>query len=296
MKCPNCGADNRDDAALCHLCGSDLGIVCPEYWRPNRSDANFCDKCGCDLRTFRERPHISEDQGRLSPREFRAEQGSGSAPMQEVQDVDLVAHAAFDLFVAYVTKGEYSKVIDRAPRVIILIEKEGGETEFYGKPTNPHSMFHWWNGFCLGMTGQFDEGKPWLEKGLALASELNHPHTLGMNEFFFGYSYCYRGDGEHAVKHVGNCVRHLQESGGDEYLHAATSLLGFGYYHLGELEEALELMTNGINLHSDLGMPSFLSLHHCHLSMAYLETGDLTSAMSHAEQGVQASRDGRKIL
>ncbi len=46
MFCPNCSADNRDDATYCLQCGSPLAPVCPLCGRELQPEAQFCDGCG----------------------------------------------------------------------------------------------------------------------------------------------------------------------------------------------------------------------------------------------------------
>lgn len=69
--CPNCGAENADDALFCKQCGASLAqeeeesdetvcevthedeepatVVCPNCGAENTPDSNFCEKCGTKL-------------------------------------------------------------------------------------------------------------------------------------------------------------------------------------------------------------------------------------------------------
>ena len=51
MKCPKCGAGNREDARYCKKCGQSLQaeLVCRNCQHPNSPDSSFCDTCGHSL-------------------------------------------------------------------------------------------------------------------------------------------------------------------------------------------------------------------------------------------------------
>ncbi|HEY33705.1 MAG TPA: protein kinase [Dehalococcoidia bacterium] len=51
MKCPQCQAENREDAQFCGECGQPLQseIICPQCQRANPFGRKFCDKCGHSL-------------------------------------------------------------------------------------------------------------------------------------------------------------------------------------------------------------------------------------------------------
>ena len=50
MECPNCQFDNREEAAFCLECGTELGIQCSNCEKSLPPGAKFCDACGRDLR------------------------------------------------------------------------------------------------------------------------------------------------------------------------------------------------------------------------------------------------------
>ena len=61
MECPNCQFDNREEAAFCLECGTELGVICPGCEKALPPRAKFCDTCGRDLRPPRKtEPQIQE--------------------------------------------------------------------------------------------------------------------------------------------------------------------------------------------------------------------------------------------
>ncbi|MFI5352655.1 MAG: AAA family ATPase [Candidatus Binatales bacterium] len=49
MRCPKCGADNRETAKFCDGCGSPIQSKCASCGALNRAGARFCDGCGTAL-------------------------------------------------------------------------------------------------------------------------------------------------------------------------------------------------------------------------------------------------------
>jgi len=58
MKCPKCGAENRDEAKFCGKCRSKLSRICPQCNSENPPDNTFCDQCGYDLVESKEAPPV----------------------------------------------------------------------------------------------------------------------------------------------------------------------------------------------------------------------------------------------
>jgi len=58
MKCPKCGAENRDVRKFCQKCGTKLIQICPQCSFENLPGEDFCGECGRDLRKAIEPTHI----------------------------------------------------------------------------------------------------------------------------------------------------------------------------------------------------------------------------------------------
>ena len=53
-KCPQCGANNKENSNFCEVCGERLKTIpkfCPECGTENVEIANFCENCGTSLET-----------------------------------------------------------------------------------------------------------------------------------------------------------------------------------------------------------------------------------------------------
>ena len=49
MRCPQCQADNPDQAKFCLECGTKLQAICPECGTTLPPRAKFCFECGCKI-------------------------------------------------------------------------------------------------------------------------------------------------------------------------------------------------------------------------------------------------------
>jgi class 3 adenylate cyclase/tetratricopeptide (TPR) repeat protein len=61
MECPNCQFDNREEAAFCLECGTELGVKCPGCEKLLPPRAKFCDTCGRDLRSSQKPEHLAPE-------------------------------------------------------------------------------------------------------------------------------------------------------------------------------------------------------------------------------------------
>ena len=64
MKCSQCGAENREEAQFCKLCGGRLNASCPACGNENPPDSKFCDGCGQPLANERNSPPIESSAAR----------------------------------------------------------------------------------------------------------------------------------------------------------------------------------------------------------------------------------------
>ena len=61
MECPNCQIVNREEAAFCLECGTELKILCPDCEKALPPQAKFCDACGLNLRRQqKDEPQVTE--------------------------------------------------------------------------------------------------------------------------------------------------------------------------------------------------------------------------------------------
>ncbi len=71
VKCPQCGAENREEAQFCKLCGGRLDVSCPACGNENPPDSKFCDGCGQPLANGRNSPPIESSTARPSMSAFQ---------------------------------------------------------------------------------------------------------------------------------------------------------------------------------------------------------------------------------
>jgi len=97
---------------------------------------------------------------------------------EKIQDVELMAPFAYDLFVPYQMRGESLKIVDIAPKVLSLIENTKKESEFFGRPLILYPTLCTQYGYHLGKLGNFEEGEIFYEQGLRIATEIGDLGTL----------------------------------------------------------------------------------------------------------------------
>ena len=215
---------------------------------------------------------------------------------EKVEDVDLMAPTAVELFVSYGVSGQSFRIVEIAPNVIKLIEKKHRESDFFGRPFNVYAELHAWHGMSLAMSGKFDEAETFFEKGLRFAHKINHLGTLSVVEYFYEILFLSKGDGVNTIKHSKNCIKYCEDGEVPLFLPVSWGVLGMGHYYLGELEAALKHIQTGIKIQTDMQMPMFMSMLYYDLSVVHLDLGDFESAQSFAEKALDLAQKNHEKL
>ena len=100
-------------------------------------------------------------------------------------DIELMARVVHDLSPCYILTGQFSKLLETSQYLIALIEKTGKEHESFGTQFNIYSWLNGLYGWSMGWRGNFAEGRPFLEKGLAFSAEIQHRRNSGVIALFF---------------------------------------------------------------------------------------------------------------
>ena len=143
----------------------------------------------------------------------------------------------------------------------------------------------------MGWCGNFSEGRPFLEKGLRFAAEINHRDSLALTELISGFFYSAKGEGEITAKHFQSAIRYIEEVKFVHILGAAWTGLGWGYHLLGEQEKARMHVEEGIRILNDLGIRYHVSRSYFVLTMVHFASGDLSSARISAEKAMEFSQN-----
>jgi tetratricopeptide (TPR) repeat protein len=213
----------------------------------------------------------------------------------EIEDVALMVPIAYDLSTSWLIRGEYSKVADIGPKVIDALERSQRQSDFFGRPGNPYSIFHAQYGLATAAIGDFKKGERLFEKALPGALQRNHVLTIGLMEMLYGVMFLLKGDGKYAAKHLENAIRCFEEAQATMFLGGVWAWLGWAYYYQGDLDTALHNVEKGLKLHADLGFPFWLSGIHGLLSMVHLDSGRPEKAREASEKALKMSQETGEI-
>ena len=212
-------------------------------------------------------------------------------------DIELMVPLAVGLSISYNPAGEYYKIVDMAPDVINLIEKAERETDSFSMGGwNPYSLLCSYCGEKMGFLGAFDEGKTFLEKGLANANRMNDLIALGVLEMQYGYLYIVKGDWESSKELLEKGIKHNEEAKYAFLSALSWSSLGYACAMLGDPVTGKRHAEKGLKIHRDSGVEMFLSLAHFHSGSIHLDLGDLKNARSLAEEALRLSQKNNEKL
>ena len=206
------------------------------------------------------------------------------------EEVEIIIPATVDLIYTYILEGKFKEICQVAPIAIDLIEKTHKEHELFGRSENLYSMLNGLYGQSLGTIGKFVEGKRFLEKGLALACDINNLYSIALIEMTCGVFYYFKGEFASQVKHFRSSIELLEKADYPVFLGLSWASMGHGYLSLGKTKKALRYAEKGMKINTDLGIPFFSGRIHTIISDAHLHLGNLEKALFHAEQAVSLSQ------
>ena len=220
------------------------------------------------------------------------EKGLGEAEV--TGEAEIIIPATAQLIYSSMFEGKFSSVCLLAPKTIELIEKTHAEHEHFGNPYNLYSALQGVYGMSLGVTGNFSDGRPFLEKGLSFAFAQDDPLSLGSIEHCYGRFYWDMGDGENMVKHISSCIKYYEKTQYLMMLGVAWGMLGEGYFFLGQTDLALQTIEKGLKIHKANGMTISLGHFHSALAEVHFELGDHEKALTYSKEGVRLCRDNNQ--
>ena len=228
------------------------------------------------------------------PEKGREYMQKGLGEAEVTGEAEIIIPATAQLIYSSVFEGKYSSVCLLAPKTIELIEKTHAEHERFGNPYNLYSLLQGVYGMSLGVTGNFSDGRLFLQKGLSFALAQDDPLSLGSIEHCYGRFYWEMGDGENMVKHIRPCIEYYEKSQYLMLLGAVWGMLGEGYFFLGQTDLALQTIEKGLKIHKANGMTIYLGWLHGALAEVLFELGDHEKALAYSKEAVRLSRDNNQ--
>jgi class 3 adenylate cyclase/tetratricopeptide (TPR) repeat protein len=212
---------------------------------------------------------------------------------EKIQDVEMIVQSAFALINVCQITGHFLKIVEIAPKVIDLLEKNRMAQDIFIPPIHAYSFMCVYYGISLAQLGNYEEGHKYCEKGLYAARELGETFNLGYMELMNGGFYTIRGDGKGAINHLSKSIDYLQEASFAIALGAAWCFLGYSYYLIGDLNAARKNITKGIEIHEESGAEGILYIYYNHLSLIHCELGEFEKAEGFAEKAVELSKKNK---
>jgi tetratricopeptide (TPR) repeat protein len=209
---------------------------------------------------------------------------------RESQDIELITPIACGLCTSYFGTGQCSKILDKMPSVLDLLEKTGREFDFLAMPINPYSFLCGYCAMSMGFLGNFEEGNIFLEKGLRHAAQIADLRTLGHVELNYGVFFHTKGDWKPAIEHLQNCIKYSEEVKYFPVLGWSSAWLGDAYSYLGDPETGRGYVEKALKIQRGGGFEWFLSFHHLFLGGIHLRLGDLKNARTFTDEALRLSQ------
>jgi predicted ATPase len=212
----------------------------------------------------------------------------------EIQNVDLIAPVGLNLCNSYSNSGYFYKMVDVAPGIIKLIEKEKRESDFFNMPMNVYSAFCVYLGHSSGLLGNFKQGETFCEKGLQFALQLGESRSIAYVELWYGLFLRHKGAWEISKAHWKNCIKYSEKTNWLFALGLAWLGLGEAVTYLGDPQTGLEYIQKGLKIQSSIGVKAQLAWYYCALGNAHLALGDLKNALDWTTKAFKLACDNNE--
>jgi class 3 adenylate cyclase/tetratricopeptide (TPR) repeat protein len=212
------------------------------------------------------------------------------ATAENMDDVQLVAATSFDLYNVYMNLGEYTKLVSICAHIVDLLEKNKMEADFCGRPLAIYPVTCGYCAFGLGLLGDFEKSKIFIEKGMKVAETIQDQRTLALTVFMCSFIYLFRGDGKPAFEHFQTALKYAEGVKWTIISMFATCYLGASYGFLGEYESARKHLETGIAMREKIQAEFLLSGNYRYLSWICYEMGDYEAAFNSVEKAVSLAQ------
>jgi class 3 adenylate cyclase/tetratricopeptide (TPR) repeat protein len=217
--------------------------------------------------------------------------------VEEIEDIDLLGPVAFNIIASYTIAGRHVKIVEVAPRVLSLLEKNARESDSFGGPLNLYSALSAYYALSLGILGDFTKAESCCQRAIRTAHDLSNPYNLATAETIYGFICLDKGDGTAALTHVQNAIKHTRECGIVALSGLNWMQLGHAYCLLGKLEEAKRYLDRAIQTYrKGIVAMQLPQCYHC-LALLHLEKGDMTNALKYVkEASALAEKNEEKLI
>ncbi len=214
---------------------------------------------------------------------------------EETGDSDLLVASGWELVQCAANLGQFRKAVDVADRCIAVLEQTQKEAQYFGRPFNTYSVVLAMQGLAMGCLGDFKEAEERCDKSLRFVGRIDNRYGLTIAELTYGIMFTLKGDGERALEHLREAMRHC-EATQFVYMSGCTcSAMGMAHVCLGQMEAARPYLDRAIKINTEAGMSFYQSVPYAFLGMMHFFSGDLASAQRSAEEGVRlAQQSGEK--
>ena len=207
--------------------------------------------------------------------------GYAEKPFRKAQQggkIDFIAKTACDLCNVYYYASEFSKIIDLASKVLVLLEEKKREYDFFGFRYNVYSGLCAYTVLSSGMLGKLREAEASYRKGVQYAMEANSVYGIGLAEICYAQSLNTIGEARNAITHCQKAINHLEQTQGVLVLGLSWGQLGYACYLNGDLKAARSSIERAINFQSEHGVAIYSCTNYLYLGIVHFDLGDFKKA------------------
>ena len=208
---------------------------------------------------------------------------------QKNDDFERIIGLSWTLNLTNFAMGNFLKILDTAPGIIEMLEKNNQQNEYFGVPFNVYSNMCSLCGSCYAYVGKFEDARKYLEKGLNFSLNLNNVlNIFGSESLYMNYYYC-KFKIQKAIDRFQKVINY-SESGDFPYMQGQSHGYGsLGYYYLGDYDTAKANIEKGRQLMEKVNIGWNLSLFPLVSSYIHYDLNEIFIAKKNVEEAIELS-------
>ena len=208
---------------------------------------------------------------------------------QKNDDFEIITALSWNLNFANFAMGNFLKILDTAPGIIEMLEKNNKQNEYFGVPFNVYSNMCGHCGACYAQVGKFEDAKEYLEKGLNFSLSLKDVLNIAVSEVYYIQYYLFKFEIQKAVEEFQKNKNYLESAGFPWLLGQIQGFVSIGYYFLGDYDTAKANIEKGRQLMETANIGWGLSVFPLASSYIHYELNEVLEAKKNVEEAIELS-------
>jgi len=211
------------------------------------------------------------------------------AEAKKNQNIESMVQSSFGLSMAYMSTGNFKKIITILPEILESLEKNKKEFELFSLPLSPYSSLSAYCGLAMGNLGCFEDGDKVFKKARDHSSKIEDKFAICQIEFSYGIFFIGKGEWHSAIECLQKGIIYAHEIKWPWIESFGNCTIGYATAMLGDYEKSNYFIRKGLEMYDSCGVKLHLASAYCFIGSAFQELGNAQLAGKYIEKALKIS-------